>query len=155
MTIPCDHRSVGILVRRAGKLLLIERRRPPFGFAPPAGHVDARPSFEEAARSELFEETGLTATSLELLAEGRRDNPCRRPGGDRHYWQVFKAEVTGELVPSTDETRGARWADQFELAHLAERTRQFQRGAIDAAEWQRQPGLEPVWLDWLTQLRIL
>ena len=41
----CDHKSVGMLIRKGGKILLIERKRPIFGFAPPAGHVDNKGSF--------------------------------------------------------------------------------------------------------------
>ena len=36
----CDHTSVGMLVWKNKKILLIERKKAPFGFAPPAGHVD-------------------------------------------------------------------------------------------------------------------
>ena len=81
----CDHKSVGILVMRDGKLLLIERKKPPFGFAPPAGHIDEHGGFEEAAINELKEEVGLDVLSLKLAAEGRKENPCRR-GSAWHYW---------------------------------------------------------------------
>ena len=66
----CDNKSVGMLVWRDGKLLLVERKRPPFGFAPPAGHVDEDKSFEVAAKRELKEEVGLEADSMELLMGG-------------------------------------------------------------------------------------
>lgn len=59
MTKKCDNKSVGMLVWRDGSLLLIERRKPPFGFAPPAGHIDGDDSFEESAKRELKEEVGL------------------------------------------------------------------------------------------------
>ena len=67
-----------MLVWRDGKLLLIKRARPPYGFAPPAGHVDTHSSFEVAARKELKEEVGLDTESIKLIVEGRKDNPCRR-----------------------------------------------------------------------------
>src|SRR3546814_880586 len=91
----CDHTSVGMLVWRADKLLLVERRKPPFGYAPPAGHVDDHGSFEEAAHAELEEEVGLHIKSLELLAEGRKDNECRRENGTWHYWKVYKVSAVG------------------------------------------------------------
>lgn len=63
----CDNKSVGMIVWRNDKLLLIERKKPPFGFAPPAGHVDDDKSFEVAAKRELKEEVGLDTDNLELL----------------------------------------------------------------------------------------
>ena len=63
-----------------GELLLVERKLYPFGFAPPAGHVDDHGSFEKAAEDEIREEVGLTSGKLKLVAEGRKDNRCRRQG---------------------------------------------------------------------------
>lgn len=71
----CDHTSAGILVfDQFERLLLIERRNPPFGFAPPAGHVDDHGSFEKAARDELEEETGLVAVELARVLDRRYEN---------------------------------------------------------------------------------
>ena len=74
----CDHKSVGMIVRKDDNILLIERRKKPFGFAPPAGHIDGDKTFEESAVRELKEEVGLAATSIKLLIEGRKENHCRR-----------------------------------------------------------------------------
>lgn len=93
----CDHTSVGMHVWRNGKLLLIERKKFPFGFAPPAGHMDDRPSFEEAARIELEEEVGLKVKNLKPIFEGRKNNPCRRKGGTWHYWKIYEVETNGKI----------------------------------------------------------
>ncbi len=82
----CDHKSVGMLVWQDGKMLMIERMKPPFEFAPPTGHLDGCEDYEEMAKIELFEEAGLTAKSLRLLGKGRKENPCRRIDGSWHYW---------------------------------------------------------------------
>ena len=73
----CDHTSVGMLVWKDEKLLLIERMKFPPGFAVPAGHVDADSTYEDAAKRELKEEVGLDAENLELVLEIRKENPCR------------------------------------------------------------------------------
>jgi len=103
----CDNTSVGMLVWRNEKVLLIGRKSPPFGFAPPAGHVDGDSTFEDAARRELKEEVGLDAKNIELVAEGRKENHCRREGGDWHYWKIYKIEALGGIIANQDATKQA------------------------------------------------
>ncbi len=154
----CDHTSVGMMVWRNSKLLLIERRRPPFGFAPPAGHVDGdvsangEISFETAAVRELEEEVGLTTKRLCLLIEGRKDNRCRRRGGSWHYWRIYRVFAGGEVRRSKVETKQAGWYDRDQLISLAKRTKAYLAGEVPEDSWREHPGLEPVWLEWLTKL---
>lgn len=152
----CDHTSVGLLLWKDDRLLLIERGKPPFGFAPPAGHVDDRESYESAARQELTEEVGLEALELKLVAEGRKNNPCRRPNGTWHHWKIYEVfSFAGSLSPSPSETKRVGWYDRTALLHLASRTAQYLEGKLDQSTWEASPGLEPVWYDWLTELDIL
>jgi ADP-ribose pyrophosphatase YjhB (NUDIX family) len=152
----CDHTSVGVLAWRSGRLLLIERRKPPVGIAPPAGHVDQHGSFEAAAAAELFEETGLHSGRFDLLKSAAYRNPCRRPGGDWHHWRIYEAtDLWGELHPSPSETKGARWYDLNEIVILHDRTRLFQRGSISLSDWEKSPGIEPIWADIFDELRML
>ncbi len=151
----CDHTSVGIIVRQMGRMLLIERRKPPFGFAPPAGHVDGDAEWETAARRELQEETGLIATGLRLLGTQRLPNRCRRPGGSWHQWRVYEAVAAGTLHPNPAEVKRARFWAMEEIVLLARRTLDYRRGIVDGASWEREPGLEPVWFDWFQTLRVL
>jgi len=137
------------------KLLLIERKKPPFGFAPPAGHVDEDTSFEVAAKRELKEEVGLEANSIEFLIEGRKDNPCRREGGNWHYWKIYKISTNGEIKRSDDETKQANWYDKNQIGILAKKTKNYLAGGIPEDEWVKNPGLEPVWLEWLSELKII
>jgi len=100
MTKQCDHKCVGMLAWKDSKLLLIERKKFPFGFAPPAGHCDEdNDDFEKAAKRELLEEVGLEAQNLELAAEGRKETPCRRENGTWHYWKIYQVEAEGENLP--------------------------------------------------------
>lgn len=151
----CDHTSVGMLVWRDDKLLLVERRKPPLGFAPPAGHVDHHGSFEQAARNELKEEVGLDIEHIELIAEGRKDNSCRRQNGTWHYWKVYNVLANGHIDRNHEETKSVGWYDRDNLVWLASRTRQYLSGKILDKEWQDQPGLEPIWYEWFKQLRIM
>jgi len=151
----CDHTSVGMFVWRDDKLLLIIRAKPPFGTSVPAGHVDDHGSFEDAARDELREEVGLTATKLELLAEYRKENKCRRDDGSWHYWKMYRVEATGEVSRSLDETKGYIWASRSEIKELAVKTERYLRNEISEDDWKSSPGLEPVMYEWFKQLKII
>ncbi len=156
MTEPCDHTSVGMLVfgEEFGqqKILLIERKKMPYGFAPPAGHVDAGKNvgelsdedFRNAASRELREETGLSTITAPLIYQDRMSNECRR-GGAFHYWRIYAPQWNGAVVASPDETKGYRWVSLRELNGLSERTTRRLAGGISDEEWQADPGIEPVW----------
>lgn len=155
MTQICDNKSVGIIVRKDGKLLLIERKKFPPGFSLPAGHLDGDSSFEIAAKRELEEEVGLAATKLELLIEGRKENVCRREGGSWHYWKIYTAEAKGEVEGNKDETKRVGWYGKKELRELAERTENYLNKEIPEEEWEKSPGLEPVFYEWFKELDII
>jgi ADP-ribose pyrophosphatase YjhB (NUDIX family) len=154
----CDHKSVGMIVWKEGKMLLIERKKPPFGMAPPAGHLDEDgDDFEKAAIRELEEEVGLKAErkDLRLLIEGRAENPCRRPGGTWHYWKIFEVKVEGEIQASPNEVKKFNWYNKEDLLLFAKRTEKYRSGVISQQEWEQSPGLEPVCYDWFKKLKII
>lgn len=156
MSETCDHTSVGMIAENEnGKILLIERKKPPFGFAPPAGHVDGDESFEIARDRELMEEVGLTAINVTLIYEGRKENVCRREGGDWHYWKVYKVEVEGDIQVSKAEVGRYGWYDRDQVKFLLERTVQYKNGQISDDEWKEQPGIEPVWAELFSDIDII
>lgn len=144
----CDHTSVGILIYNdANEILLIDRNTFPFHKAPPAGHVDEHGSFEEAAIAEAREEVGLKITDLKLVAEGRRDNTCRRLNGNWHYWKIYKAKSTGEVKLSPREAKSYEWCSSRRLRELE---------LIDVTDDEVDSlGIEKVWKAWLKELNIL
>lgn len=155
MPIICDNMSVGVLVMSGASLLMFDRGTKPTGVAPPAGHVDDHGTAEDAARAELWEETGLTAREVCLLWEGWRGNRCRREGTTGHHWSVFRASAHGVLDPSVEETRNIRWVPLEDLPVLADRTRQLTDGEITQEQFDAAPGLEPVWVGLLSSVGIL
>ena len=155
MTKVCDNRSVGVLIQRGGMWLVFERATPPAGVAPVAGHVDDHGSPEAAAVAEVSEEVGLTVVGLELLLNVTLPNVCRRPGGDHHEWWVYRAGVYGDVAASERETRNPRWVAGRDLQDLADWTVERAHGRMSEAEFEADPGLEPVWCWLLDRLGIV
>lgn len=151
----CDNKSVGMLVWRDNKLLLVERMKPPFGFAPPAGHVEGNDLFEDTAKRELEEEAGLKTKNIKFLIEGRKDNNYCHRGETWHYWKIYKIEAEGEIKRSEDETKQADFYTKSDIANLAAKTEKYFRGDIKENEWRKSPGLEIVWYEWLKELKII
>ncbi|MBI2600908.1 NUDIX hydrolase [Candidatus Daviesbacteria bacterium] len=151
----CDHASVGMFVWRDDHLLLIERKEFPFGFAPPAGHVDNHGSYEKAAENELKEEVGLRSVSLSLMIEGCKENICRRPGGTWHHWRIYRVEAQGNIQRSRTETRRAGWYSLEEIKSLSDKTVQYLNGGISNENWRMDPGIETVWYEWFRELKII
>lgn len=144
-----------MLVWNDSRLLLIERKKFPFGFAPPAGHVDDDPTYEVAAKRELQEEVGLDTISLKLVLEKDKPNHCRRKDGTWHHWKVYNVSTKGEVGRSEEETKQTNWFSATELRKLADRTQEYLQGNVSEASWQRRPGLELVWYEHFMDLKIL
>ena len=157
----CDNKSVGMLVfkdtapGKDPKMLLIQRMKTPFGFAPPAGHVDGDPTYEAAGSRELSEEVGLEAGVMVEVVRARKGNPCRRENGDHHRWKVYSVEATGEVERSLEETRSAGWYSKSDIEQLAQKTEDYRRGDVSDGEWEESPGLEEVWYELFQQTGIL
>ncbi len=59
--------TVDIIIDIGGRIVLIKRKNPPYGWALPGGFVDYGESFETAAVREAKEETGLDVTDLKQM----------------------------------------------------------------------------------------
>lgn len=152
----CSGISVGVLIFRNGKLLLGLRRKPPFGWAPPSGHFETSDfTVIMTAQREVNEETGLRLVSSQLKHEKKHvPNLCSR-GTTHHDWFVLEGEAVGEAKPKDDETKELAEVDLSEVAALAQRTDRYHADEIPEAEWQLNPGLEPVWVDMLRELKYI
>lgn len=155
MSKTCDHTSVGMLVWKDNTLLLIERGRFPFGFAVPAGHVDGDSTYEESAKRELKEEVGLEIQELKLIAEGRKENQCRRESGTWHYWKIYQVTTIGNINRSKNETKQVGWYTKDQMGELGKKTEKYNNKEISEKEWRQNPGLEPVMYEWFKELRII
>lgn len=170
----CDHTSVGAIARDDnGRILLIERAKFPFGIAPPSGHCDGL-SYPMACLKEFEEETGLkikpsASPRPVLIRYPFKKFKCRRPQGDYHIWQIFEVQWKGECKASEQEVKSISWYSAKEIQKLMDKTRDYLRryklaeqaedqtlvGAIQNAldeEWEKNPGLEPVWYDFFNEV---
>lgn len=152
----CNNTSVGMIVKKNDQILLIEKKKYPFGFAPPAGHVDEGESYENAAKRELLEEVGMVSTEIKILIEGKKNNKCRRPGGSWHYWKIYEVQYDSDKVKiKKDEVKNANWYSLDEIEILIQKTKRYIANEISEKEWESSPGLEPVWYEWFKEIKII
>lgn len=92
--------TVDILIRLPDdRIVLIERKNPPFGWAIPGGFIDYGESAEDAAVREAKEETGLDVTLLRQL------HVYSDPARDKRFHTltvVFLATAAGTPMAADD-----------------------------------------------------
>ena len=109
--------GVSASIWRGGKVLLVQRAKPPKGiWAFPGGHVEAGEKLEEAAARELHEETGMTARFQGLL--GLYDVIRRDENGliTVHYVIASYIGIAGPEEPvAASDAADVTWADPDHL----------------------------------------
>jgi len=109
---------MGVLVMRRGRVLL-GRRRGSHGegyYAAPGGHIEFGESFEQAARREVREETGLEIAGLKLLSVG--NYVFKREDGERHYIDVDFVCESHAGEPRLEEPEKCDGWDWYDLDDL-------------------------------------
>jgi 8-oxo-dGTP pyrophosphatase MutT (NUDIX family) len=100
--------------------LLFLRRKFPFLYTVPAGHIEQGGDPEAEMRREATEETGMIVqTTIRLWPDEVLifEDPCRR-GANYHRWHVF--DVLAEGAPRlSDEGRIIGWYSDDEIRALA------------------------------------
>jgi len=128
------HYSVGALIKKDNKYLLIDRVKAPLGFAGPAGHIDEGEDKIQSLKREVEEESGLKIDNYKILFEEELDwNQCSK-GVDIHYWYLFECNVSGVIKRNYAETKSIGWYAVNEIKKLK---------------------LEPVWEYWFKKLNII
>jgi len=128
------HFSVGAVIKRGGKYLLIDRAQMPLGFAGIAGHVDKGEEPLEALRRELKEESKLILEDARLIFEEVQENNVCTKRITVHHWYLFECQVHGAIKRNLHETKSIGWYSKEEIKNLT---------------------LEPVWAYWFKKLKIV
>jgi 8-oxo-dGTP pyrophosphatase MutT (NUDIX family) len=112
------HRSVGALIVNDGELLFLKRRKYPYKYSIPAGHLEEDENPDKAVAREVMEETGIERPheAFEQVFRGKIDDPCRR-GCDVHDWNLYVLELAErpETV-SNEEAEHLEWVPKSEVA---------------------------------------
>lgn len=105
--------TVDIIIEIGDKIVLIERKNPPPGWALPGGFVDYGESFETAAAREALEETGIKVSNL------RQFHTYSEPGRDPRFHTASTVFIaTGEGCPVAGDDAGK--AELFSWDNLPE-----------------------------------
>lgn len=105
----CSGRSVGAIIKKNNKVLLLERVFFPLGWAPPGGHIDKGELPKAAVIREIREETGLIATSCRLLTKGKRVKDLCWAKRKYHDWWMFECQYKGRVRLDKGESKKFRW----------------------------------------------
>lgn len=111
----------GVVLNREGRVLVVNQRGNSWSF--PKGHVDAGEGLPEAARREIYEESGVEQLDLiEYL--GHYDRPrIGKHGGEDHgeiktmHFFLFTT-LQDELSPKDKDNPEARWVDPDKVEEL-------------------------------------
>ena len=128
------HYTVGAIIERDGKYLLIDRALPPYGWAGVAGHLSDGEDPDDAIIRKVNEEVGLEVITKKILyREEVPWNTCRLCV-DCHYWNLYKCEIKGDVSIDPEGAKSYDWVSKEGISKLK---------------------LEPVWNYWFRKLRII
>ena len=121
------HESVGAIIRAEGDILLLKRRKFPYKYSIPAGHMEDGEEAYLSLLREIEEETGIkiSGEKRRLAYEGILEDKCRR-GADKHKWHLYFIELEEKPeVDGNDEADHLTWINNPLDNQLTDITEKF------------------------------
>lgn len=132
------HFSVGAVIKKHDKYLIINRNLYPPGYAGIAGHVNKGEKPEQALVREVKEESNYDIINKKLLFhEIIQGNECRT-GFKIHEWFLYECKCEGKLKILKREEKSISYKNKEQINKL------YKRGK-----------LEPVWEYWFKKLKVI
>ncbi|MGV8130991.1 MAG: NUDIX domain-containing protein [Candidatus Pacearchaeota archaeon] len=104
----------GVLIRQ-NKILLIQRKNEPIGWALPGGLVDIGETVEQAVSREIHEETGLDIPSKLFQLVGVYSDPTRDPRGHNVSLAYYCFMFWNDTTSAGSDAKQAVWFDLQQL----------------------------------------
>jgi isopentenyldiphosphate isomerase len=134
------HRIVSVFVTDDQERMLLQLRGPNVGIYPncwdqaAAGHVDEGFTYDEAAKAELAEETGLHDVSLEILGTLQIHKTLDDGRIINQFERVYLAHVPHDIriKPEAAEVAKLQWFSKIELKQeMTDHPEKFTEGLLD------------------------
>lgn len=127
--------AVSVALVRGEKVLLVKRGRPPVKgvYAFPGGRVEANEDWQDAARRELFEETGLVVEALHFVEEIITDSEPASSMPSFRLRVYGATHIGGEPVAADDaEEAGFFTLEELQRMQLADKVFEIARDLLAA-----------------------
>jgi len=112
------HYTVAALIQENNRYLLIDRVRPPFGWACIAEHVEEEDAtLEDTLKRGVKEEMGLEVITAHVIKQKIEQNICK-DGTALHHFTVYDTVVSGAPSPKKDEVKAYSWFALKEIEKL-------------------------------------
>jgi 8-oxo-dGTP diphosphatase len=112
------HRSVAAVIKKDGKILMLDRVNFPFGWACPAGHIEEGENPESAMIREVKEEVGIDVKKYNLILHEFIDwNECKR-GVKGHAFFVYEILDWSGEIKGNFESKGLKWIGKNEIENI-------------------------------------
>jgi 8-oxo-dGTP diphosphatase len=113
------HSTIGAIIKQDSKILMLDRKNIPLGWACPAGHIEEGETPEETLVREIKEETNLDIIKYKLVIhEAVNFGTCKR-GFTGHDWYIYEIlDWRGEIRLNHDEHKEIGWKTMAEIKKL-------------------------------------
>ncbi|GEM_PF-428508 len=132
------HFSVGAVIKKNNKYLMIKRNLYPPGYAGIAGHVNKNETFSQALKREVKEETNYDLVHKKLVFNEIIKGYKCRTGFSSHEWRLYECSCKGKLKLLKDEEKSIGYKTKEQINKL-----------------YHQGKLEPVWEYWFKKLKVI